>query len=147
MAYYIVMICLLAGIFTLMGAFLYYYLTIVNKKTNKNNDMNLYSELIKSNSKKLNLTFEEVNEVIDEVYEEITKKKYMLYYRLKELSIIPDMEGEAKIISNEILNAFDPGFIEQVHKYYSTEYFIRMITRRVQMFLVDYTNTYKPPVK
>lgn len=147
MAYYIVMICLLAGIFTLMGAFLYYYLTIVNKKTNENKDMNLYSELIKSNSKKLNLTFEEVNEVIDEVYEEITKKKYMLYYRLKELSIIPDMEGEAKIISNEILNAFDPGFIEQVHKYYSSEYFIRMITRRVQMFLVDYTNTYKPPVK
>lgn len=147
MAYYIVMICLLAGIFILIGAFLYYYLTIVNKKTNENKDMNLYSELIKSNSKKLNLTFEEVNEVIDEVYEEITKKKYMLYYRLKELSIIPDMEGEAKIISNEILNAFDPGFIEQVHKYYSSEYFIRMITRRVQMFLVDYTNTYKPPVK
>lgn len=93
------------------------------------------------------LTFDEVNEIIDTTIDEILVNKWKVYYRLKDIRIIPKMDQDIATITKEIIAAFSPVFLESVEYYYNKEFFYTMITRRVQLFLINYTNEYKPPVK
>ncbi len=94
-----------------------------------------------------NLSFIEVNEVIDTVIDEVYKQKYLLHYTLKELVVIPDMNNEIKKLTTEVLDAFSESFLNEVYKYYTRQYFIYMITRKCQMLLVEWTHTHKPNTK
>ena len=94
-----------------------------------------------------NLGYKEIMEIIEMTIDEIWKNKYFLYYRLKEIRIIANMDEEATAITKEVIESFTPEFMQSVMRYYTIEYFTKLITRKSQMLLVDYTNTYKPNTK
>ena len=93
------------------------------------------------------LTVNEVNEIMEYISNEVITNKYEVYYELKDLRIIPNMEEEITNITKDILNAFSDNFKENVKLYYSEEYFITLITRRAQYFLIEYTKKNKPKSK
>lgn len=117
-----------------IGCLIYLSRVNFNKKEEKN-DNHVY------------LSFDEVNEIIDTTIDEILVNKWKVYYRLKDIRIIPKMDQDIATITKEIITAFSPVFLESVEYYYTKEFFYTMITRRVQLFLINYTNEYKPPVK
>lgn len=93
-----------------------------------------------------NLTFDDVCTVIDCIVKEVIDKHF-LNYRLRDIRIIPDMSDDVNTITKEIYESFSRTFIRQAMKFYSKEYFIRLITRRVEIYLVQYTDQYKPTTK
>lgn len=97
--------------------------------------------------KNFELSLNEIYDVIDAVSEEIITNKYEIYYKLKEIKVIPKMDDEIKKITTDILNAFSPTFKESVSDYYSERYFIEMISRRAQAFAIKYTSENKPKSK
>ena len=106
------------------------------------NDKTMF-ETVKKNE---NLDFETINTVIDFITTEVLSK-YALFYRLKEISIIPKMEDEVLKITKEIIESFSPTINEQIGRFYTKEYFYAMVTRKVQLYLVDYTDKHKPSAK
>ena len=96
---------------------------------------------------KLNLSYEDVNVIIEGIITEIFNNKYLLYYRLKEITVIPKMDEEVTNITKEVINAFSDTLIHEFNNYYSKDFLVKMITRKVQILLVDYTNTHKPNTK
>lgn len=105
------------------------------------------NELQNKPQKDLQLTYNEVNEIIEGIIMEIFTNKYLLYYKLKDIRIIPNMDQEITNITKEIINAFSDTFIHACHSYYSNDFLVMMITRKVQILLVDYTNNNKPNTK
>ena len=95
----------------------------------------------------LNLSYEDVNVIIEGIISEIFTNKYLLYYKLKEITIIPKMDEEITTITKEVINAFSDTLIHEIGKYYSKDFLVMMITRKVQILLVDYTNNNKPNTK
>ena len=95
----------------------------------------------------LPLTFEDVNVIIEGIIAEIFNNKYLLYYKLKEITVIPKMDEEITTITKEVINAFSDTLIHEIERYYSREFLVIMITRKVQILLVDYTNNNKPNTK
>lgn len=93
------------------------------------------------------IPFDETIKIIDNVIDDVWKNKYFLYYRLKEIRIIANMDDEVSSLAKEIITSFSKEFMETVSMYFTDEYFAQMITRRAQMLIVDYTNTYKPSTK
>ena len=96
---------------------------------------------------RLGLSYEEVNVIIEGIISEIFNNKYLLYYKLKEITIIPKMDEEVTNITKEVISAFSDTFIHECENYYTKEFLVMMITRKVQILLVDYTNTNKPNTK
>ena len=92
------------------------------------------------------MTFAECNEVIDQVVNEVYGNKYLLNYRLRQLTVIPDLENETISMIKEIFNAFSDEQKNNIYLYYTEEYFIQLITRKCQVLLINYTNEYKPKV-
>ena len=93
------------------------------------------------------LSFEQCEEILTVIIDDIYKNKYFLQYILRELTVIPKMDDEIQKITKDIYSAMSPYLIYSYRTYYTESYLISMITRRVQMLLVEYTNTYKPNVK
>lgn len=94
----------------------------------------------------LNLSFEVLNKIIDLVVNEISEK-YILSYKLREIQIIPNMDEEIKNISKEIVMSFSDEILREIRLYYTEEYFVAMITRKIQLLLIDYTDRNKPNTK
>ncbi len=99
------------------------------------------------NTNSIKLSFTECNEMVDYIIDDIWKNKYFLNYRLRELTIIPSMDDEITLFTKEIIDSISPNTMVEILKYYSYEYLIKKITRKAQMLLIDYTNTYKPSTK
>lgn len=140
--YIIYMISLAVFIISLAGLFL----IIFNGKfgINNFNKKNKHQEIINPIP---NLGYKEIMEIVDATVDEIWKNKYFLYYRLKDIRVVANMDEEATSITKEVITSFTPEFLQSVKKYYTMEYFTRLITRKSQMLLVEYTNTYKPNTK
>lgn len=130
---------LLSALVILNGLTLFFYL-------NKKNEKPVIQQPITKPSN-LNLSFDECNEIIAYIVDDIYKNKYLLYYRLRDMTIIPEMDEEVTIITKEIISCFSDGVKEQIYRYYTEEYFVVMITRHIQKLLIDYINTYKPSTK
>ena len=111
-----------------------------NKKTNE-------PQVKVSKRTPRNLSFEECNNVIDTIVADVYTNKFLVTYILKNLQLIPDLDEEVKEITTEICSCFSEDVMNDILYYYKKEYFIRMITRRVQKLLIDYINTHKPNVK
>lgn len=93
------------------------------------------------------LEFEKLNKIIDSIVEEVYTNKYLLYYRLREVKIIKHMDKEILDITSEIYESFSPTIVYNIKIYYGEEYFIKKLTRTVQMYLVEYTDKHKPKTK
>ena len=123
-------------------------LTIVVLKNKKNNEVEETEEFEPEEQVEINrLSFDEVNEIIDYIMNDIVNNKWFLYYRLKEIKIIKKMDDDIAEITKEIIAAFSPDFMLSANQYYTPEFFITMITRRVQVKLIEYTQKYKPNAK
>lgn len=93
------------------------------------------------------LSYDEINEIIEGIISEIFTNKYLLYYKLKEITVIPNMDQEITTITKEVINAFSDPLIHEIGRFYSKDFLVMMITRKVQLLLVDYTNNNKPNTK
>jgi len=96
---------------------------------------------------KLNLSIDEINKHIDTIFDEIKQNKYLLYFKLRELTIIPNMDDEITNMTTDVIHAFSAEFRNTLYSVYSEEYVIQMITRRAQQFMVDYIAANKPKSK
>lgn len=112
-----------------------------------NAGMHIKTKSTKKEEPSFNLTYEEVNVIIEGIITEIFNNKYLLYYKLKEITVIPKMDEEITNITKEVINAFSDTLIHEIGKYYSKDFLVIMITRKVQILLVDYTNNHKPNTK
>ena len=144
-----IIVGLSVSIITLL-LFIIGFANIVKKNNEKNKKIISSQEdeihkLLEANS--LSLPYDSIIKIINDTIDTIWKDKYLLYYRLKEIRIIPNMDEEVKNITTEIIESFSKPFIDNTLKYFSLDYFTVMITRKVQMLLIEYTNTYKPNTK
>lgn len=94
----------------------------------------------------LTTSFDECNDIINTVINEVYTNKYLLYYTIKEITMIPKMDEEIKKITTEVYSSFSETMLTSILQYYSKEYLIKLITRRVQLLLVDYIDKHKPNV-
>jgi len=92
------------------------------------------------------MSFEECTNIIDTVIREVYTNKYQLYYTLKEMTIIPNMDDEIESIAKEVLNAFSDTQYVEFSRYYTNTYLVQYITRSIQLLLVEYTDKNKPNV-
>lgn len=123
------------------------YTHIRTKKINiaiENKIKNSPSTVIPDN---IHLSFEECNRIIDNVIEDIWKNKYFLSYRLRDLTIIPNMDNEITDFTKEVLNSISDRVKVETMRYYSHDYMITRITRQAQMLFVDYIDKFKPSTK
>lgn len=127
-----------AGVITVIGIMSFFYVMFLRQIKHEEKMRNQQSN---------HLSYNEVNEIIEGIMMEIFSNKYLLYYKLKEITIIPKMDEEVTNITKEILAAFSDDLIQEFNRYYSKEFLIMMITRKVQILLVDYTNQNKPNTK
>lgn len=97
--------------------------------------------------KKPSLTFDECNHIIDSIIDEVYTNKYFVFYRLKEIDVIPKMDEEVTKMTKEIMTGFSLDVLNDMYYYYDREFLIKKITRQVQKLLINYTNTYKPNTK
>ena len=95
----------------------------------------------------IHLSFEECNTIIDNVVDDIWKNKYFLSYRLRDLTIIPNMDNEITEFTKEVLNSISDRVKVETMRYYSHDYMITRITRQAQMLFVDYIDKFKPSTK
>lgn len=107
-------------------------------------------DILNNNFGKFNLghhmSFEECNTVINAVVEEVYNHKYGLYYKLKEMTIIPNMDEEIMAMTKEVLESFSESQYREFNRYYTKEYIARLITRKIQIKLIDYVGNNKPNV-
>ena len=92
------------------------------------------------------LNFKEIDEVINGIASDIINGKYFLKYRMSDKITIPDFEEETKKIAEEIINSLGEELARDMKYFYSEEYICATVTRRVQFFLVEYLDKYKPKV-
>lgn len=92
------------------------------------------------------MTFQECKDVIDTVIHEVYVNKYQLYYTLKEIKIIPNMDDEILNMSREVLGAFSETQYREFSRYYTHDYLGQYITRTIQLLFIDYTDKNKPNV-
>ena len=97
--------------------------------------------------KKLNMSFDEMNKIIDAVFEEISQNKYLIHYILKEIKVIPKMDEEIRNLTMDVLHAFSPEFRQTLYSVYSEDYVVKMLTRRSQKFMIEYLDKHKPRSK
>jgi hypothetical protein len=107
----------------------------LNKKDNSN-------EVNNSDIMSYDLCMQIVDETIDEIV-----NKHILYYRLKDITIIPNMSDDIKKISKEIISSLGFKVTNDIEYYLELNYVYSMITRKVQLYLVKYIDTYKPNTK
>lgn len=93
------------------------------------------------------LSFEQCEEILGVIITDVYNNKYYLHYRLKDIKVIPKMDQEIVDITKEILDGMSPHLKKSFAMYYTDEYLVSMITRRVQALLVQYTNDNKPMTK
>ena len=93
------------------------------------------------------LTVKEAEEVIDNRITELWTQKYMLYYKIKGLRVIPNMDTEIENFTEEVLESFAPRIRSNILHYYNKPYLVKMITRKAQLLMMDYLNANKPNTK
>lgn len=91
-----------------------------------------------------NLSFDDVNDTIETVVSEVYNNKYLINYKLRDVRILKDMQEEVTKITMDVMNAFDQRFLNQAYRFYTREYLVQMVTRRVTMLILLYTKEYKP---
>jgi hypothetical protein len=106
-----------------------------------------YANIEKLKKNNLNLSHSDIMSIIDSTIETVWKDKYLLYYRLKEIKVIANMDNEIVTITAEIMHSFSNPFMNTCLNYFTLDFITSMVTRKVQMLLIDYTNTYKPNTK
>lgn len=126
---------------------------LINKTIKVINDLRDYvppvnTEDVEKNKRPMNmLSFQEVQMIINERIDDLWKTKYLLYYTIREIKVIPNMPKEIEDFANELLDSLSEDLYKNILLYYSKEYFVKMITRQAQILMVDYTNTNKPVTK
>lgn len=93
------------------------------------------------------LPFNQCDDILNKIIDDVYKNKYYLYYRLKDVRVISKMDNEVSEITKDIYAAMSDNLKMSFSFYYTEDYLIAMITRKVQMLLVDYTSTFKPITK
>ena len=93
------------------------------------------------------LSYEQCNTILENVIDDIWKNKYFLDYRLREVSIIPNMDQEITLFTKEVLASISDRVMLDLLRFYSHDYIVAKILRKSQMLFVDYTNTFKPNTK
>ena len=93
------------------------------------------------------MSFEDVNEVLETVLMDIWSNKYLLYYRLRDIIVIPNMDEEARLITKDVMDALSPEFINYASRYYNTDHITRMIVRKAQVLLIEYLDKHKPSTR
>lgn len=94
-----------------------------------------------------NLSFDEVNDTIETIVSEVFNNKYLINYKLRDIRILKDMQEEVTKITLDVMSAFDQKFLTQAHRFYTKEYLVQMVTRRVTMLIILYTKEYKPKTR
>lgn len=93
------------------------------------------------------LSYEQVNTIVNDIIDEIWTQKYQLSYLLRGIDIIPDMGHDVAEMAGDVTRAINENLWINILKYYSKEYFGAQMARQVEMLFIDYTNKHKPPSK
>lgn len=134
----------------IIGLVLLIYFLIKNryrdKVDNLQNELNVTRGKL-ANSTAVSLSFKECNEIIEYITDDIWKNKYYISYRLRDVSIISQMDNEIAEFVKEVIGSISNNVMSECLKYYSYDYLIKKITRTGQMLFIEYTNTHKPNTK
>jgi len=147
----LILICVMVScVLFILGFFLYVY--NYTKNTYKNKISSLENDLSMTRTKlhnvnTISLSFKECNEIVDYITNDIWKNKYFINYRLRDLTMIPNMDDEITLFVKEVINSISNNVMTECLKYYSHDYLIKKITRTGQSLFIDYTNSYKPNTK
>ena len=101
-----------------------------------------YKEM-KSPKQKLNIPYDELMGILVERIKEEFRYKYLLDYRIKDVRVIYDLAGDTKDMSKKILASLTPDFYANIELYHTKEYIIRIVTREVEILMLDYTDKFK----
>lgn len=93
------------------------------------------------------LSFEECESILSIIIDDVYTNKYLVQYRLRDLTVIPKMDDEIKKITLDIISSMSDNLKRSFECYYTEGYLVSMITRKVQLLLIEYTNKHKPLVK
>lgn len=141
----ITLVCLLLILGVSITPYLYIKYKSNKKITELKLALNTSAQKLSHNS--ISLSFNECNDIIDYIVDDIWKNKYFINYRLRELTIIPAMDDEITSFVKEVVGAISDNVKMEIIKYYSYDYMIQKITRKSQMLFIDYTNNFKPSTK
>lgn len=93
------------------------------------------------------LSYDEVNQIIEDIINDIWTNRYFMHYTLKDASVIPNMDEDIANITKDVCEAIGDNIWVNIRKYYKADYFIQKITRRATILCMDYIKQHKPPSK
>lgn len=93
------------------------------------------------------LTFEDINEIIAAVMDELWVNKYYMNYYLRDAAVVPDVDKDIANFSKEVFSALSQNVVDNALKYYKFDYLIEKITRQSTVIFMDYIKKNKPPSK
>lgn len=104
-------------------------------------------ELMFDDIKYKELSYSDVNTIVDDIIDEIWNQKYQMNYILRGVDVIPNMTTDISEMSKEVIESINMNLWTNIDRYYDRAYFGAKIVRRVELLFVDYTNRHKPPIK
>lgn len=105
-----------------------------------------HEETIK-NMKYTPLSFEDINEILTTVMDELWVNKYYMNYYLRDAAVVPDVDKDIANFSKEVFSALSENVVDNALKYYKFDYLIEKITRQSTIIFMDYIKKNKPPSK
>ena len=93
------------------------------------------------------LEYTELNTIVDDIVNELWSQKYQMNYLLRGVDVIPDMTNDIAEMAREVVSSINQNLWANIDRYYDRAYFGSMITRKVEILFIEYTNRHKPPSK
>jgi hypothetical protein len=91
--------------------------------------------------------YTELMEILDQVIKKEFLFKYELCYKLKDVRVIYNFQGDLKELVDSILLSFGDEYLKELQYFHKREYIIRYVTRTVQLLLMEYTQKNKVKTK
>jgi hypothetical protein len=88
-------------------------------------------------------SYDELMAIVTSIMEREIKFKHDMDYKVKDVKVIYDFEEDLKEITKKIIAGISPELFKDLEYYHPRQYLITVITRNVQIFLIEYTRQNK----
>lgn len=93
------------------------------------------------------MDYEELMAIINNAIEVEFSFKYELEYKLKDIRVLNDFQGELKEITRNVVMSFNSDFYKNIEYYHTREYVYKYITKRVEIMLMKFQDKIKVKTK
>lgn len=89
------------------------------------------------------MSYDQLFDIVDTTFKR-ESVELLKDYRLRDVRVINDIEGDLRTLTRNTINAMSPELLAAMEMYHDEDYIIRYVTRMSREMLLEFTNTNKP---